>query len=148
MRLAEIQDAKKSPKIRHLGIIAHRKNWLNSTCPRKMVNFGAKTLQDVWLSPGLVHYMYIFGGSCPLTEFCQLENSLCFQVLRSPIFAALLHGTRAAAVSQTLWCGTRNRVTEFSPRAPPIFGWAAITFGIRPHSSLLLFGRFYIYGPK
>jgi len=28
-----------------------------------------KTLEDVWLSTGLVHYIYIFGGSCPLMEF-------------------------------------------------------------------------------
>ena len=61
-----------------------------------------KTLQDVWPSPGLVHYIYIFGGSCPLTDLCQVQNSLCVQVLRSPILAVLLHGTRAAAVSQTL----------------------------------------------
>jgi len=25
------------------------------------------TLHDVWPSPGLVHYIYIFGGSCPVT---------------------------------------------------------------------------------
>jgi len=60
------------------------------------------TLHDVWPSPGLVHYVYTFGGSCPLTEFCQVQNSLCVQVLRSPILAALLHGTRAVGVSQTL----------------------------------------------
>jgi len=30
-----------------------------------------QTLHDVWLSPGLVHCIYIFGGYCPLTEFCQ-----------------------------------------------------------------------------
>jgi len=35
-----------------------------------------QTLRDVWPSPGLVHYIYIFGGSCPLTEFCQVQNSL------------------------------------------------------------------------
>jgi len=35
-----------------------------------------KTLQDVWPSPVLVHYIYILGASCPspLTEFCQLQN--------------------------------------------------------------------------
>ena len=27
------------------------------------------TLHDVWPSPGLVHYIYIFGPSCPLMEF-------------------------------------------------------------------------------
>jgi len=61
-----------------------------------------QTLHDVWPSPGLVHYKYTFGGSCPLTEFCQVQNSLCVQVLRSPTLAALLHGTRVIGVSQTL----------------------------------------------
>ena len=42
-----------------------------------------KTLHDAWPSPALVHYIYIFGGSCSLTEFCQLQYSLCVQVLRS-----------------------------------------------------------------
>jgi len=89
-------------------------------------------LQDVWPSPGLVHYIYTFRG---YMEFRQLQNSLCVQVLRSPILAALLHGTRAAAVGQTLWRGTRNGITELSQMAPPIFGWAAITMGSGPHSS-------------
>jgi len=31
---------------------------------------------DVWPSPALVHYIYIFGGSCPLTEFYKVQNSL------------------------------------------------------------------------
>jgi len=42
-----------------------------------------QTLHDVWPSPGLVHYIYIFGGSCPVTEFCQVQHSLSVQVLRS-----------------------------------------------------------------
>jgi len=50
-----------------------------------------------------------FGGSCPLTEFCQVQNSLCVQVLRSPILAALLHGTPAVGVSQTLQRGIFTR---------------------------------------
>jgi len=41
-----------------------------------------QTLHDVWTSPALLHYIYIFGDSCPLTEFCQLQNSLYVQVLR------------------------------------------------------------------
>ena len=36
---------------------------------------------------------------------------------------------------QTLRRGTRNGIAELSQRAPPIFGWAAITLGIGPHSS-------------
>ena len=38
------------------------------------------------------------GGSCFLTAFCQVQNSLCVQVLHSPVLAALLHGTRAVGV--------------------------------------------------
>jgi len=40
--------------------------------------------------------------------------------------AALLHGTLVVGVRQT--CGVEQR-------APPIFGRAAITLGIGPHSS-------------
>ena len=64
-----------------------------------------QTLHDVRLSPSLVRYIYTFWGLLPLTKFWQMQNSLCVQVLRSPILAALLHGTRVAAVSQTKLCG-------------------------------------------
>ena len=70
-------------------------------------------------------YIHFGGGLLPLTEFCQLQYSRYVQVLRSPILAALLHGTPAADVSQTLFRGKRNGVTELSQRAPPIFGWAS-----------------------
>ena len=33
-----------------------------------------QTLHDVWPSPGMVHYIYIFEGSCPITEFCQVQK--------------------------------------------------------------------------
>ena len=92
-----------------------------------------QTLHDDWPSPGLLHYIYIFGGSCPLTESCPVQNSLYIQVLRCRILAALLHETPAVGVSQTLRHGTRNGITELSQGAPPIFGRAAITLGISPH---------------
>ena len=79
-------------------------------------------------------YIIHFRGLLPLTEFCLVQNSLYVKVLRSPILAALLHGTPAAGVSQTLQCGTRNGITELSQRAPPILGWTAIMLGIGPHS--------------
>jgi len=44
------------------------------------------------------------------------------------VLAALLHGTLVTGVRQI--CGVEQR-------APPIFGRAAITLGIGPHSSLL-----------
>jgi len=45
-----------------------------------------QTLHDVWPSPGLVHCIYIFRGSCPVTEFCQVQGSLYVQILRSPCY--------------------------------------------------------------
>jgi len=77
--------------------------------------------------------------NCPLTEFCAVQNSLYLQVLRSSILAALLHGTAAAGVSQTLRRATRNGITELSQTTPSIFGWAAITLGIGPYSSLFIY---------
>ena len=68
-----------------------------------------------------------------------LQNSLSVQVLRCPTLAALLRGTPAVGVSQTLQRGTRNGITELSQKAPPIFGWAAITLGLGPHFSFVLF---------
>ena len=93
-----------------------------------------QSLHDVWPSPGLVQYIIHFLGILPLREFFPVQNSLYVQVLRSPTLTALLHGTPAAGVSQTLRCGTRNGITQLSQRVPPIFGRAAITLGIGPHS--------------
>jgi len=73
-----------------------------------------------------------------MTEFCLVQNSLYVQVLHSPILATLLHGTPAFGVSQILRRRRRNGVMELSQRAPPIFGRAAITSGIGPHSSYYL----------
>jgi len=75
---------------------------LSSLLQRRRSTEANQTLHDVWPSPGLVHYIYIFGGSFPITEFCQVQNSLCVQVLRSPILAPLLHCTRIVGVRQTL----------------------------------------------
>jgi len=60
-----------------------------------------QTLHGVWPSPCLLHCIYIFGGSCPLTEYCRLQNARYVEFLRSPALAALLHGTPAAGVSET-----------------------------------------------
>jgi len=81
-------------------------------------------------------------------EFCWLQNSLCVQVLHSLILAALLHGTRAWAISQTLWHRTRNGITELLQRAPPILGWAAITLGTGPHSSFTFLSEIIKYATR
>jgi len=77
------------------------------------------------------------GALASWRNFVPVQNSLYVPVLRSPILPALLHGTSAAGVSQTLRHGTRNGIAELSQRAPPMFGWAAITLGIGPHSSCM-----------
>jgi len=83
-----------------------------------------QTLHTVWPSPRLVHYIYIFGGSCPLMEFCQVQNSLYIPLLRSPILAALLHGTPAAGVSQLLHRGTKTELRNFrTGRHLYLAGW-------------------------
>jgi len=71
-----------------------------------------QTLHDVWPSAGLVYYMYIFGGCCPLTEFCQVQSSLCVQFLCSSILAALLHCSGAVSISQTLQHYSGNGIME------------------------------------
>ena len=59
--------------------------------------------------------IYTFWGLSPASgKFRQVQNSLRVQVLRSPILAALLHGTRAVGVSQTLRRGTTKGITELS----------------------------------
>jgi len=69
-------------------------------------------------------------------ELCPVQNSLYIQVLRSAALAALVHGTPAAGISQTLRHGTTNGNTELSQMAPRMFGRAAITLSIGPHSRL------------
>ena len=88
--------------VRSLGAPQQISTGLVSLLKRRRSTEANQTLHDVWPSPDLVHHIYIFRGSCPVTEFCHVQNSLCVQVLRSPIFAALLHGTRVVGVSQTL----------------------------------------------
>jgi len=66
---------------------------------------GLQCLAVSWVVTLYIH----LGGSCPLTEFCQAQSSLCVQVLRSPILAALLQGTLAVGVSQTLRRGIFTR---------------------------------------
>ena len=93
----------------------------------------------------LVPYLHIFLFMTALCSrcghyifaTCKIQFASTVQVLRSRILAALLHGTPAAGLSQTLRRGTKNGIsfTELSQRAPPTFRWAAITFGIGPHSS-------------
>jgi len=131
--LASLGDPSKFQRVSRLGFVT----------TGGQPNF-ARCLSVSWAGILYIHFRRLL----LLTEFCQEQYSLYVQVVRSPILSALLHGTRAAAVSQTLWRDTRNRITEVFAEAPPIFGWAAITLGIGPHSSLwspYVIGRPYIF---
>jgi len=55
---------------------------------------------------------YTIMGALAPDGILTVQNSLHVQVLRSTILAALLHGTPAAGVSQTLRRGTSNGITE------------------------------------
>jgi len=57
-----------------------------------------------------------------------VQYTLCVQVLRSFILAALLHGNRAAGVSQNLRHATRN---ETSGYATMVHGRDAIRIAVR-----------------
>ena len=105
---------------------------VSSLLQRRHLSEANLTLHDVWQS---LIYTF-FAGSCPLTEFCQVKDSLYVQVLRSPVLAALLHGTPAAGGTQPNYAAWyTDGITSLLQRAPTIFGWAAITLDIGPHSS-------------
>jgi len=70
-------------------------------------------------------------GISPRAKFT-LRPSLAFSYIGS---VTARHS--CSGVSQSLRRGTRNGSTELSQRTPPMFGWAAMTLGIGPHSSLL-----------
>jgi len=104
---------------------------LASLLQRRRSTEANQTLHNIWPlpgQPGLVDYIYIFGGCCFVTEFCRVQDSLCvLQVLRSPIYSQRY----CTAVEQ--WA--RGKLCGVEHRAPPIFGRATIKLGIGAHSS-------------
>jgi len=122
MWFAENTGRKKSPKIRHLGIVTQLyravssqlrhisttgKNLLNSnisaTCPHNMVNFGRLAAE------------IRFGRSGHPSKFQRVS--------------------RLGSVTSRHSGSGRQPNCGVEQRAPPIFGRAAITLGIGPHSS-------------
>jgi len=97
-----------------------------------------QTSHDVWPSPRLVYYIYVFGVVARWRNFARCKipftSNSCVLLYWQPYW---LHVTPAAGVSQALLRGIRNGITELSQRAPPIFVWAAITLAIGPHSSYI-----------
>ena len=65
-------------------------------------------------SVGLVHHIYMFWGLLPPNGILPGAKFTLCPIRAFSSLAALLHGTRAVDISQTLWHGTRNRITELS----------------------------------
>ena len=85
-----------------------------------------QTLHDVWLSPGLVHYIY-WGllppnGILPAAKF----------TLR-PIKSCVLLYWQLYRTARQQWASAK--LCSVEQREPPIFRRASITLGIGPHSS-------------
>ena len=92
-RLVSLGHPSKFQRVSRLGFV---------TAPTSLYggqpNF-ARCLAVSWA--GTLYRPIYFRGFLPLTEFCRVQNSICV-VLRSFILSALLHGSRAVDVSQTL----------------------------------------------
>jgi len=109
----------KFQRVSHLGFVTAETSFAGGE-----PNF-ARCLAICWAGTLYIDFREFFPDGILL-----VQNSLCVQVLRAPILAALLYGTRVVGVSQSLQRGTRNGIRELLQTAPPIFGWAAITLGI------------------
>ena len=98
-----------------------------------------ETLHDVWPSPGLVDYLYTFGGCCPVMEFLSGAKFTLRKFASSKSCTLLYWQRYCTALEQ--WaraklCGIEHTVQ---------FSRATITLGIGPHSSLVLFLAFVDY---
>jgi len=82
-----------------------------------------------------IHFRWLLrpNGILPAAKFT-LRSSLAFSYFDS-VTARHWNSGREANFAAWYW----NEITELLQRAPPIFGGAAITLGIGPHSSLLVF---------
>jgi len=93
-----------------------------------------KTLQDVWPSPGLVHFIYTLGAVAPNGILPPAKFTLRTSFTFSYIGSVTARHSSSGRQPNFVVC-TRNGITELSQRAPSRFGWAAITLGSGPHSS-------------
>jgi len=97
-----------------------------------------KTLQDVSPSPALVHYICILEALArteiwPAAKFT-LRASLAFSYIDRITARHSTSGSQPIFVAMY-----KEWNTGLSQTAPPIFGWAAITLDIGPHSSFVHF---------
>jgi len=101
---------------------------LASSLHRRRSTVVNQTLHDVWPSAGLVHNIYIFGGSCPLTEFCEVQNSLCVSLAFSYKLIGSVTARQSSSGRQPNFAACYKEWNDgtfpprhFEQRAPPIF---------------------------
>ena len=110
-----------------------------------------QTFHDVWPSPALV---YTIGGLCPVTKFCQLQNSLCAQVLLSINWhVTAWHSSMASAKVCDVVQGMKLRNFRrgrhlYSAGRPSRWASAHIIVIIRPHRSTTYVDAAYCYRPS
>jgi len=98
----------------------------------------SQTLHDVWPSPRLVHYIIHFRGSCPWRNFarCKIHSaSKSCVLLYWQRFCTALHQRPSAKLCDVVQGMELRNFRGGRHLYMYIFGWAAITSGIGPHSS-------------
>jgi len=86
-----------------------------------------QTLHGLWPSPGLLHCV---GSSYAPMEFCHVQMHFAAKS------CVLLYWHRHCTALQQR---ASAKVCSVEKRAPPVFGRAAITLGISPHSRYIYF---------
>jgi len=129
--LASLRQPSKFQRVSHLGFVSAPMllNGGQTNCARCLAVFCTSTL-----------YIYIFGGCCPLTEFCQVQNSLCSKscvlLYIQRYCKPLEHGvsSKPCGVVQGMKLQSFHS-SSFSPEGATYIPRAAITLCIGPHSS-------------
>jgi len=105
-------------------------SWLRYTAAKSLTGGQPNSplsLAVSWAGTLYVHFRRLLP---PDGNFCHVQKiHVASHVLRSPIYIWQRYCTALEQPASAKICGraTRNGITELSQRAPPIFGWAAIT---------------------
>jgi len=106
-----------SSQLRHVSRVSR----LGFVTAATSLNGSQPNFHDVWPSPGLVHYIYIFGGSWPWRNFARCKIYFASNL-------ALSYYWQRYCTALEYWASAT--LCGIDQRAPPIFGRAAITLGL------------------
>ena len=120
--MAGLKDPSKFPRVSRLGLV---------TAATSLTEGQSNFARCLAVSSAGTLYIH-FRGACPCNGICKMQNSLCLQVLRSPILAIWQH--YCTALEQ--WASAKLR--RLADRATYILQ-GGHHVGIGPHSRFLLF---------